>query len=331
MRLCLAIATVAIFLVTRTPAMAEPRSLNVVVFGGGLSWPVFVAEDEGLFSQHGLTVQVTETPGSVAQIEGLFAGRFDIAMTPFDNVLAYGEGQGEATLPTTPDFFAFMGGISGALRLIGAPEVGSIAGLRDRPIGVDSPATGYTLAMYAMLEREGLPPGSYTLVRAGGTTFRVQALEAGTVAATMVSSPQEIAPEEKGYRRLGDVRRTLGPYQALCGVTRRSWATANRQTLVDYIAAYVEADRWLRDPAHHDEAIAVYLRHVRGATRAAADAALRVMLASDEGFQPEAAFDPVGAQTVAAIRETYGTPRKPISDWRHYVDDSFYRAAVPRR
>ena len=300
------------------------QPLRVIVFGGGLSWPVFVAEDLGFFEKHGLAVAVTETPGSVFQMIGLYEGKFDIAMTPFDNVVAYQEGQGETRLGGTPDLFAFMGGLSSALRLIADPKVTAITDLRGRILGVDAATTGYALLMYELLDRSGLPFGSYRLEPTGGTTFRVQALEAGKISATMVSSPQEIGPEAKGYRRLGDVQKVIGAYQAVCGAARRSWASAHGESLRAYIAAYRDADAWLRDPVHRTEAVDVYLRHVKGATRPLAETALTIMLAPDEGFQPKAAFDSKGAETVLAVRSKYGMPRKALTDWQAYVDLHYY-------
>jgi ABC-type nitrate/sulfonate/bicarbonate transport system substrate-binding protein len=48
------------------PAIAQPATpLNLIIFPGGLSWPVFVAQDKGFFEKEGLAVKVTETPGSV--------------------------------------------------------------------------------------------------------------------------------------------------------------------------------------------------------------------------------------------------------------------------
>lgn len=324
------LAAIGVVCSLASASAGEMRPLNVIVFGGGLSWPVFVAKDVGLFAKHGLDVNVTETPGSVFQMTGLHAGTFDIAMTPFDNVVAYQEGQGETKLAGDPDFFAFMGGISSALRLIADPKVATFADLRGRTLGVDSPMTGYTLLLYDILARQGLPHGTYEVARSGGTTFRVQALEEGKIAATMVSSPQELAPEAKGFRRLGDVQSIVGPYQALCGVARRSWAKANANRLVDYIAAYVDADAWLRDAAHRADAVAIYVKYVKGATPAAAEAALDVMLAPTEGFQPHAAFDGKGADAVLAIRSQYGTPQKELTDWRRYTDDTFYDRAIAK-
>jgi ABC-type nitrate/sulfonate/bicarbonate transport system substrate-binding protein len=315
-----------------TPARAaELQPLRVIVFAGGLSWPVFAAQDAGLFERHGLAVEVTETPGSLFQITNLYDGKFDVAMTPFDNLVAYQEGQGETILPGQPDLFAFMGGLSNGLRLIADPKIKTIPQLKGQTVGIDAATSGYALIMYDLLERQGVPFGSYTLQKAGGTTFRVQALEAGKIAATMVSSPQEIGPEEKGFTRLGDVLTTVGTYQASCGVARRSWAAANPDKLKAYIAAYMDADAWLRDPANHEAALATYLKHVRGSTHESAEKALKIMLSPNEGFQPRAAFDPKGAETVLAVRTKYGTPKKPLKEWAAYVDDRFYREVAGKQ
>src|ERR1700760_551518 len=172
MKRLLAAAAVALCVSSAAQAQA-PSPLNLIIFPGGLSWPVFVAEDKGFFEKRGLAVKVTETPGSVFQIKGMMAGDFDIAMTPFDNVVAYQEDQGEMHFDTPPDLFVFMGGISSTLRLIVRPDIKSFADLKDQVLGVDALSTGYSLLMYRLLEHNGLPQGSYRLERLGGTASRV--------------------------------------------------------------------------------------------------------------------------------------------------------------
>jgi len=315
-----------------SPATAQtPAPLNVIIFPGGLSWPIFVAQDKGLFAAQGLAVKVTETPGSVFQIKGLLAGDFDIAMTPFDNVVAYQEDQGEVRFDTPPDLFVFMGGISSTLRLIVRPEIASFADLKDKALGVDALTTGYSLLLYRLLDHNGLPSGSYRLERLGGTASRVKALTEGKIAGTMVSSPQEILPEESGFRRLGDIQPMLGNYQALSGVARRSWAATHPDQLQRFIRAYVDAGLWLANPDNKAEAAAIYARHIPDTPRPVIDKAWTAMLSPGEGFQPRAKFDPVGAATALSIRTQYGVPQKTLTDWRKYVDESFYERALGGR
>ncbi len=303
--------------------------LNVAIFAGGLSWPIYIAQDQGFFTRHGLDVQISEIQDSVSQITGLLARTYDIAMTPFDNVVAYQEGQGEISLDPEPDLFAFMGGISSSLRLLTRPEVRTFKDLETQPIGVDAEYTGYTLAMYELLAKHGVPPGSYSLTRAGGTSFRVQALTEGRIAATMVSSPQEIVPEKDGYRRLGDVQAMIGPYQAVCGVACRSWAAKAAGPIRAFINAYVGASDWLSSPAHLEAACDVFRWHIPNAPEGLAQQAWKLMVGRSEGFQERAKFDSAGAETVLRIRSQFGRPLKKLSDWTRYVDESFYLSRQP--
>ena len=301
--------------------------LKLVTFPGGLSWPVFVAQDRGLLEQQGLRVTSAETTDSVSQIKGLIAGDCEIVMTPFDNVLAYQEGQAGESLPIEPDLFAFMGGISTGLRLIVRPEITSYAQLRGSTLAVDSLSTGYTLLLYKLLDQHGVAPGTYSLARLGGTASRVRALAAGEVAGTMVSSPQEIALEEQGFRRLADILPDLGRYQALCGVARRSWATVHQDSLVAFIRAYAAASDWLMDPANRSAAAHIYQKHVPNTALSDAEKAWDVMVSPREGFQRRAKFDAVGAQLVFDVRQRFGHPPKQLQDWRTRVDERFYDMA----
>src|SRR5712671_6155484 len=74
---------------------APPKEVNVIVFPGGFNWPIWVAQEKGLFAANGIDVKLTPTPSSVFQLTNLIEGKFDIAMTAIDNLIAYREGQGE--------------------------------------------------------------------------------------------------------------------------------------------------------------------------------------------------------------------------------------------
>ena len=224
------------------------RPLNLIVFGGGVNWPLWVAQDQGMFERNALAVNITTTPNSVFQITGMLEGKFDIAMTTFDNVVAYQEGQGEAALTGTPDFFAFMGGGIGGLRLMANPEIKSIADLKGKTLGVDAAATGYVLAMRKLLQQGGLGNDDYKFDRIGSTVARVEALQQNKVAATMVNAPSDLGPLARGYKPLADVGRDLGPYQQLSGMASRAWAKQNPQKLLSFIRSYKAAMDWLFNP-----------------------------------------------------------------------------------
>jgi ABC-type nitrate/sulfonate/bicarbonate transport system substrate-binding protein len=304
------------------------QTLRVIVFPGGFNWPLWVGKEKGFFVAQDLDIEITPTPNSVFQMQNLAAGKFDIAFSTVDNVVAYQEGQGEAPLAQPPDFFVFMGGQYGAVQLVARPDIRTIADLKGRKLAVDAATTGYAFVMRKLLQQAGLGESDYELERLGGTAARAEALMQGKTAATILTSPLEIAPEAQGCRRLADAVDAVGPYQAVLGVARRSWARENEAALIGYIRGYVAALDWLEDPAHRDEAVAIYRKHLPRASEADAHRAWQVLLASGEGLQKKGKLDLRGIETVLRLRSEFARPRKILDDPSKYVDESYYRKAL---
>ncbi len=321
-------AATALFTVTGASLAQGPKPLEVIAFGGGGNWPIWAAQDRGLFAKNGIAVNLSFTPNSVEQIRNLVNGTYDLGTTAYDNVVAYQEGQGETELTAQPDLFAFMGGYSGSLRFVTQPDIKTYAALKGKTLGVDAATTGFAFILYKLAAMNGLALSDYRIEKLGGTPARVQAMMEGRIAGTMISSPSEILPESKGYTRLGDTTTTLGPYQASIGVARRSWAAKNGDQLTAFIRSYVEAMDWLQQPANKDEAVAIYMKHVANAPRPAAQKAYEVMFAEKEGFQKKAKLDVEGCRTVLKLRSEFAKPQKNLTDPFKYIDESFYRKAV---
>jgi len=301
--------------------------VSVIVFPGGFNLPLWVAEANGLFAANGVAVSVTPTPSSVFQLTGLIEGKFDVAMTAIDNVVAYREGQGEAPVEG-PELFAFMGGDRGFLQLVTAPEVKSYGDLRGKVLSVDARTTGYAFVLLELLERAGLREPDFALERAGGVLQRFEALLAGKHAGTLLVTPFDLIAQAKGCNRLADALAVLGRYQGLVGAARRPWAERNRDAIVGYVRAYAAAVDWLYDPANRDAAIELFARNVPNAARATAEAACRALLDPAQGFQKHAQIDLEGVRTVLALRSKYGEPRKTLTDPAAYYDPGFHDAAM---
>jgi ABC-type nitrate/sulfonate/bicarbonate transport system substrate-binding protein len=323
------IAGAAALLVVWSAAIAqEPKPLEVIAFGGGGNWPVWAAQEKGLFAKNGIAVKLSFTPNSVEQIRNLMSGKYDFGTTAYDNVVAYQEGQGETEVPAPPDLFAFMGGYSGSLRFVTSPDVKTYAALKGKTVGVDAATTGFAFILYKLAAMNGLSSSDYRIEKLGGTPARVQALMEGRIAGTMISSPSEILPESKGYTRLGDTTATFGPYQASVGVARRAWAAKHGDELVAFIRAYAAAMDWLQDPANKEEAISIYVKHTPSAPRPAAQKAYETMFAANEGFQKKAKLDLEGCRTVLKLRSEFAKPQKNLTDPLKYIDESYYTKAV---
>ncbi len=311
-----------------TQPPAPPKTVNLIVFPGGFNWPIWVAQEKGLFAKHGIDVKITPTPSSVFQLTNLIGGKFDIAMTAIDNLIAYREGQGEEPVPG-PDLFAFMGGDNGFLRLVAVPEARNINDLKNKTVSVDARTTGYAFVLFEMLERGGLRlDQDYKVERAGGVLQRFQALLEKKHAATLLLSPFELQAEARGFKRLGNATDVLGAYQGLVGGARKSWADANRESVVGYIRAFSEAVDWLYEARNKDEAIAILRKNLPNMPEQVANATYGVLLSPTDGFQKKARIDQEGVRNVLKLRSKYAEPKKTLTDPSKYYDDSFYREAM---
>jgi ABC-type nitrate/sulfonate/bicarbonate transport system substrate-binding protein len=323
------IAVAAALLAASGAAFAQAgKTLELIAFPGGGNWPVWAAEEKGLFARNGIAVKLSFTPNSVEQVRNLMSGKYDLGTTAYDNVVAYQEGQGETDLPEAPDLFAYMGGYSGSLRFVTSPDVKTYAALKGKTVGVDAATTGFAFILYKLAAMNGLSQSDYRIEKLGGTPARVQALMEGRIAGTMISSPSEILPESKGFTRLGDTTAAFGAYQASVGFARRAWAAQHSDELVAFIRAYVAAMDWLQNPSNRDEAVAIYAKHVPNAPRPAAQKAYEIMFAPNEGFQKMAKIDLEGCRTVLKLRSEFAKPQKSLADPAKYVDERYYEKAV---
>ena len=328
-RIGIAACAVALSLATAA-ASAQPQSLNVIVFPGGFNLPTWAAERQGFFEQNGVRANLTATPSSTFQMQGLAEGRFDIAMTAFDNVVAYQEGQGEAKIPGNPDMFVFMGSDNGFLSVIGGRDVKSFADLKGRKLSVDALTTGFAFVLRELMAKNGIAESDVTFERAGGVVQRFQELMKGTHAATVVLTPFDLLAMSNGHVQLARADEHLGAYLGVVGASRRSWARQNERALVGFVRAYHAGVGFLYDPANRGVAEALLVANVRAMTPALARESLGILLGEKSGFYKDVRLDRPGAQTVLALRSKYAEPRKPLGDPDKYMDPSYRDKALAR-
>ena len=202
------------------PAAAEP--LRVVAFAGASNLPFWAGQEEGLFAAHSIAATLDLTPTSEAMARNLQSGRYDLALTAVDNIVAYDEGEGEAPLGSV-DFVALFGD-DGMLSLVAAPSVPSVAALDGKPVPVDAATTGFAFALREIMARAGV--ADISLVKIGGGALRLAALLDAKGNATLLNTPLDIVAESHGFHPLVRVTDALGAYQGIVapsGATGLAW------------------------------------------------------------------------------------------------------------
>lgn len=298
------------------------QPLRVNIFNTSSNLPLLAAQEAGFFARRGLALEIQHTPNSDAQRAGLAAGSFDIAHAAVDNAVAMVEAE--------QDVVIVLGGDAGMNEFMVRPEIGSIADLRGKVLAVDAPNTAFALVAKKILKNHGLLEGrDYSVRLAGGTGPRAAAMVADPqLAAGMINPPFSFTVRQQGLKSLGNQYALLGPYQATGAFVLRDWARTHADLLQDYLAAYIEGQRLVMNPAQRTPMIDLLVRSFKLDTVAAAGT-YTALLTPGAGLAPDARFNTEGFRTVLAIRAEMegmwgGTPPAPA----RYIDLSYAEHAI---
>jgi len=114
------------------------------------------------------------------------------------------------------------------------------------------------------------------------------------------------------------------------GAAKRSWAEKNRDLLVSYIRAYVEATQWCFDIRNRASCLELLATH-NGIEGKAAEETLDALLDSDYGMYPKAELNIPGLRAVLKLRAEMGYLKQPLPPAGKYLDLSYYNRAVETR
>lgn len=297
--------------------------LRVNVFNTSSNLPLLAAQAAGYFARRGLTIEIQNTPNSDEQRAGLAAGSFEIAHAAVDNAVAMVESAGE-------DVVIVLGGDAGMNEFMVRAEIDSIEDVRGKVLAVDAPNTAYALVAKKILKANGLLENrDYTVRLAGGTGPRSAAMVSDPqLAAGMINPPFAFTVLDKGLKSLGNQFSFLGPYQATGAFVRRQWGLANADVLERYLAAYIEGQRHVMNPANRADMIGLLTSSFKLATPVA-EGTYEALVAPGSGLAPDARLNMEGFKAVLAIRAEMegmwgGTPPEP----EKYLDLSFCERAL---
>lgn len=308
--------------------MTDQQTVRVIAFPGAPNLPTFAAIEKGFFAEEKLAIELTLTPNSVAQAERTAAGEFDVIFTAFDNVVAYGEGQGPAGAAVNPKYEVVMGATQLELAIVAAPDVKSYADLKGRTIALDALSTGFAFVLYEMFARGGLKPEDTTYVPVGATPQRWQSVKGGEHAATLTIEPFTSIARKSGFNVLGLSTEIFDSYQGGVVAARGPWAKQNPETVKAFIRAYLKGLAWTLDPQNRAEAEKILQEKMPEIQPAALQSVMQSLLSPRSGLTPDAKILPEGMLRVLELRSRFGKGGKALTDAGKYLDLSYYEAVT---
>ena len=302
----------------------SPQRIKVLTLLGR-PLQVVVAETHGMFAKYGIEVETENLLNSEVLRANLAAGKGDLAYLAVDNAVAMVE-------LAHQDVIIVMGGEGSQNELIAQPEIKSIKDLNGKTLIVDAPNTAYALQMKKILLLSGLQAvRDYQIKPFGATPQRLIAMrEHKENAGSMLGPPSSIVAKHEGFVSLGSVLDLIGPYQAAGYFTQRAWARDHKDALDNYLAAIVEAQRWLMTPSNKQQVIELMMKESHLAPDVATET-YEVSMTRPGGYEKDAALDIDGFKNVLKLRaevEGQWGGHPPVPE--KYYDSSYYQAALAK-
>jgi ABC-type nitrate/sulfonate/bicarbonate transport system substrate-binding protein len=273
------------------------------------------ARVHGYFAAEGLDVEITSTPNSTEQMRGVSQGKFEIASTAFDNVLAWSGREGAEIVAVAQISDKTV------LPVFVRPEIKTWSDLKGKKLAADAVDTAFALVLRRVLLANGLDMtrGDYELVALGATGARLESMVKGETYAAILNTPFDAKALSAGMRRIGDSKEVLPDYPNTLFAVNREWGQKNRDTLVSYPRAWLKGMSWVKDPANREAAIKMIGAELKLNPKQAAD--------SVDELSQTGNLNLPGLQVVLDLRTQFGFKLPKGDKLPVYYDAAYFNAA----
>jgi ABC-type nitrate/sulfonate/bicarbonate transport system substrate-binding protein len=181
--------------------------------GGLIPFPLIVAKENRYFEQVGLDVELINIPPTIA-VTALVSG--DIQYVIFAGTTL------NAAVRGLPVKLVMVYNDRPLFSLMSKPEIRAIKDLKGKVLGVATLTSGESFLSRRLLKDAGIDADKDMTLRViGNTPDRLQALRAGVVDVTTLTTPVDIIGERMGLRRLAFMGDTLESINGGFGVSER--------------------------------------------------------------------------------------------------------------
>ena len=322
-------AAITLLVVLAAGASAACAQATVLRYGQApsaarsiFSLPVAVAEREGLFRREGLDFRVViPLPGGADRmIAALHDDTVDVThvATPF---LVRAALAGSDAVAIAAEFN------NPIYTLVARPEIGRIADLKGKLVGLADPAGSITISMRKLLALHGVRESDIRVKTIEGTPARLNCLRRGECAAVPLGQPQDLVAQSEGYRMLGFSTEAVPEFLYTVTAARRSWAAANPDTVVRYVRALAAAFGIIRDPERRGSVVKTIVE-TTGVPVAIAERTLALYFEPGRNVLPrQGEINLAGLAQVIAFMGEAGQIKPPLPAPERFVDLQYLRQA----
>jgi ABC-type nitrate/sulfonate/bicarbonate transport system substrate-binding protein len=231
-------------------AAPTPVALDLAIVSvAGWYAPAYLMTDRGLLAEEGIKGDWVSA-GIAEAVRSVVSGSVPLGLLGSDpSLVAASKG---APIHEIAAYFQ-----QPVYDVMGAPNVRRVADLRGQQVAVAQTAGATTHLVRLFLEANGLQPSDYDLIVGGGNPERLAAVQSGVAAAAVVSDPANFVALEQGFNSLGNITSVVPEYDFSAWWGYQPWLQEHPNLAVRFLKAQLRARRWLNDPAHRADFLAV--------------------------------------------------------------------------
>lgn len=215
-------------------ASAQEHTLRAVYNAiSGVMAPIWVAADAGLFTKHGINVDVKYLAATSA-VQAMLGGGEEVGFVGNQGIDAKLEGADLVYVASGLPTFVFQ--------LYSRPEIKTIADLKGKVIAVTQPAASTDYATRMVLRKNGLDPEKdVKILYAQDSINVINTVITGNAAAGINSHPNALKLKAAGMKMLVDITELKIPFLFTGILSSPKVVREKNEALTRFLRGYIEA------------------------------------------------------------------------------------------
>jgi NitT/TauT family transport system substrate-binding protein len=224
------------------------------------NWPMAVAVDQGFFKDAGIEASQVQANSTTNLVQALVSGSINVSMSSPDAVI-------RAIVQNNADIFV-AGSVANkpVYTLMTGANINGWPDLRGKRVGVSAKLSTDGLWMLQMLKANGLSETDVEIFEIGGSDQRLAALKTNAIAATLLAQPLDFQALSLGFKSLALSTDIVQEITWNGYMTTQTWAKANEDLFVRYLAVMRRAHQWLSNSANRESAVRILVAFTKVST-----------------------------------------------------------------
>ena len=229
----LIIVLAAAMLIARA-ASAQEMSLRAVYNAvSGVMAPIWVGQEGGLFTKHGVNVDLKYLAATTA-VQGMVGGGEEVGLVGNQGIDAKLEGADLIYVASGLPTFVFQ--------VYGRPEIKSMADLKGKVVAVTQPSASTDYAMRIVLKRNGLEPDKdVKILYAQDIAAVFTSVSNGNASAGIMSAPTSLKAKAAGLKPILNITELRIPFLLTGMLSSPKIMHEKNEALTRFLRGYIEA------------------------------------------------------------------------------------------